>query len=122
MPRVDVAPILNQGLQFHNAGQLQQAETMYRRVLQHDENNADALHLLGVISYQVGRYPAALELVNRAIKINPKNHAYYNNLGEIQRRTQRFDLAESSFRKSIELFPNQADAWSNLSIILLGRG
>ena len=41
------------GLEHHQAGQLREAEQIYRQVLDIDPNNPEALHLLGVIAHQV---------------------------------------------------------------------
>jgi len=40
--------------QHHGAGDLQKAHDIYRQVLQSDPRQADALHYLGLIAYQVG--------------------------------------------------------------------
>ena len=37
-------------VQYHQSGNLQQAEAIYRQILQVDPNHANALHLLGVIA------------------------------------------------------------------------
>src|SRR5947209_18960846 len=47
-----VAEALARAVQAHKAGQWQQAETLYRQVLQADPANVDALHRLGVLAYQ----------------------------------------------------------------------
>lgn len=47
------------GLAHHRSGQLQQAEQVYRRILQAEPRNAGALHLLGLIAFQVGRHDAS---------------------------------------------------------------
>ena len=57
----------------HQAGRLGEAETIYRRVLSEQPENPDALHLLGVIAFQVGQFDRAIELIRHAIQIDPVN-------------------------------------------------
>ena len=46
---------------MHQSGRLLEAETLYRQVLQNNPNNADALHMLGLLAHQVKRPEAAME-------------------------------------------------------------
>jgi len=39
----------------HQAGQLQQAENIYRQILARQPEHADALHMLGVIAQQAAQ-------------------------------------------------------------------
>ena len=54
-------------IQHHQAGRLQAAEQIYRQILAVEPNQADALHLLGVIAHQVGKHEVAVEYIRRAI-------------------------------------------------------
>ena len=53
-------------VEHHQAGRLHEAEPFYRLVLADDPQNIQALHLLGLLSYQLGRRAAALEFIDRA--------------------------------------------------------
>ena len=44
----------------HEAGNLDEAEHIYREILQQEPGNADVLHLLGVLLFQKKDYDAAL--------------------------------------------------------------
>ena len=68
-------------LQHHNAGRLSEAENIYKQVLRDDPNHPVALHLLGVISHQLGKNEAAVDLINKAISILPDYAQAYSNLG-----------------------------------------
>jgi len=119
MTSISIPQLLDQGLRLHTAGQLSQAEQIYRQVLAAQPRNPDALHLLGVIAHQAGRHDVAVKFIEQAISIHPNNPAYHNNLGEAYRNLNRIDDAGVAYRKAIELAPNSADSWSNLSIVLL---
>jgi Flp pilus assembly protein TadD len=57
-------------MERHKAGKLPEAEHLYRRVLRFDPDNADALHLLGVIASQLGRPAEAVELIAKAVAVH----------------------------------------------------
>jgi protein O-GlcNAc transferase len=57
-------------MKHHQAGNLAEAERLYRLILQEDPPHGDALHLLGVLQHQSGRNAAAVELIQSAIAQN----------------------------------------------------
>src|SRR3974390_1590313 len=70
------------GLAHHREGRLDRAEALYRKALDKDPGNADALHLLRVVAYQSGRIGAALALIGRALPALadlPDAHLNYGN-------------------------------------------
>ena len=62
---------LENARQLHAAGDLPKAESIYRQILQAENNNPDALHLLGLIAYQTGNNDVALNLITKALKSKP---------------------------------------------------
>ena len=46
-------------VRLHRQGQLDQAELIYRHILDETPRHADALHLLGVVAHQRGQFPRA---------------------------------------------------------------
>ena len=62
-----ISEALTIAVQHHQAGRLQAAEQIYRRVLEVDPNQADAIHLLGVLAHQVGKHELAVQCITRAI-------------------------------------------------------
>ena len=52
----DRTPILKLALRYHREGNRGYATCIYPHILHIDSQNADALHLLGAISYQSKQY------------------------------------------------------------------
>ncbi|MGY6238994.1 tetratricopeptide repeat protein [Burkholderia ambifaria] len=100
-------------LALHQADRLEEAETLYRRILEAEPRHADALHLLGLIGHQYGRYHEATELIMAAIEIKP-DATYYYNLGNVMQANNRPAAAAECFRLAIELRPGYVDAYNNL--------
>ena len=47
----------------HQAGNLDEAERIYREILQREPGNADVLHFLGVLLFQKKDYDTAIDLI-----------------------------------------------------------
>ncbi len=111
---VTVPQAIQLALQHHQEGRLPQAEVIYRQVLQVDPGNSDALHLLGVVCFQAGKYEIAIEFISKAINANTAEPLYYNNIGEAYRALNRLDEAFSCYQNALSLKPDYAEAHNNL--------
>ena len=63
---------LQQGVTAHKEGKLQDAERLYRAILQSQPAHPDANHNLGVLAVSVNKVDAALPLFKAALKANPE--------------------------------------------------
>ena len=109
---------IQEAIALQQQGRLAQAEAIYRKILAIEPENANALHLLGLIFYQNGSHQDALEKIGLAIQINPNVSSYHSNLGLVLRGLKRLDAAVDSFDKAIALKPDNAGAYSNRGISL----
>jgi tetratricopeptide (TPR) repeat protein len=102
---------LKVGMALHQQGQLGQAHDIYKQLLKDEPNNANVLHLVGVIAVQTGNHQAAVEMISRAIEIDPKIEIYYSNRGKALSELKQFELAVMSYDKAIELKPDYTQAY-----------
>ena len=118
-----VTNLFAEALRHHHAGRLNEAERLYRQILQINPRHADAIHLLGVIAHQVGRNDVAVELIGKAIGINEAEPIYHINLANALKNLARLDDAVVSYREALRIRPDYAEAHYNLGIVLrdLGR-
>ncbi len=116
------AALLQAALGHHQAGRLPQAEALYRQILAREPRHADALHLLGVIAYQVRQYEMAAQLIGQAIEANPRQSEYHTNLGSVRQDQGQVDAAIVHYREALRLKPSGAEAHNNLGNALLARG
>ncbi len=119
---VSIPAALKSALEHHHAGRLPEAEAVYQQVLSVDPNNAEALHLSGVIAHQRGINDSAVTLINKAITINPTEPRYYSNLGSALGGQGKLDDAVASYRQALSMNPNFADAHYNLGSLLQAHG
>jgi len=118
----EIAQQLRSALEHFRAGRFAETEKLCRRVLGIDPQEADALYLLGLVSRQAGDGGAALELIERASRLQPSNAFFVNSLGELYAATNRFPEAERCFRRALELEPGFAEVHNNLGNALRAQG
>ena len=106
----------------HVAGQLAEAEAIYRQILAQQPAHSGALHLLGVIASQCGKPESAVEMIREALRIQPDFPAACVNLGNALHALHRRDEAGAAYRRAIELQPDFAEAHNNLGAILREQG
>ena len=102
----------------HQAGNLPQAEALYKQVLQALPNQPDALHLLGLIAKQKGDLKTAVQLMRKSLSFNPNYVEALVNLGATLQELNNLSEAADCYRKAIALRPNYAEVHSNLGVVL----
>jgi len=85
---------LRQAVQFHQAGNLQQAELLYRSILQTHPNHPDANHNMGVLAIQVKQIGASLPFFKTALSSNPDSPQYWISYIDALIQAQESSVAE----------------------------
>jgi tetratricopeptide (TPR) repeat protein len=109
-------------LQHHQAGRLEAAAPLYRRILALDSRHDESLHLLGVIACQCGRAAEAVPLIEQAIALRSHVAAYHYNLGLALERLDRGDAAIRAFERAVALHSGYVEAHNNLAALHLTQG
>jgi predicted O-linked N-acetylglucosamine transferase (SPINDLY family) len=122
MTETTVDTALQAAIAHHRAGRWAEAEAVYRQILSQFPGHAAALHLLGVLAYRSNHVSAAIELIDRAIGVNPTVAEYHADLAEAYRRAGQMDAAIAAFRHAIALDPESAAAHYNLGNALKLQG
>lgn len=105
---------LQEAIALHQEGRLDEAQTLYRKILESHPKHADALNLLATISLQKGDFRPAITLLHKAISLQPKRADYYSNLGSAERGVGELDKAINSFLKALTLQPGHLESQFNL--------
>jgi tetratricopeptide (TPR) repeat protein len=118
-----IAEALQLALSQHQAGQLDQAEQIYRQILQHQPDHPDALNLLGLLASTTGRHLEAVQLIEQAVRLDPSSAFYRGNLGFAFLVGGRYQESLVALEAAIGRDPNHADALANLGAVYhkLGR-
>ena len=109
-------------IELHRAGRLAEAEAGYREMLAADPDDAEVLHLLGILRGQRGDSAEGLSLVQRAIAREGMSATFQHTLGEMQLQAGELDAAEAAYRRAKELNPNLTSAHAGLGQIAFLRG
>lgn len=120
--RAEAARLLVAAVQAHEAGDLLRARSLYESVLALAPEQADALHLLGVIADQEGRQEEAVALIRRAIALAPQAAAFQGNLGTALLGMGDMAAAEAAYRQALVLDPFYVEAHVNLGNLLRRKG
>jgi protein O-GlcNAc transferase len=100
-----VAELFEQAAGHYYAGRLQEAEAVCWRMLQADPRFAPAYGLLGILGVTVHNLPAAMEMLARAMELDPGEPDYPNNLGTAYKVAGRVDEALAAYRRALAVCP-----------------
>jgi predicted O-linked N-acetylglucosamine transferase (SPINDLY family) len=119
---VEASEALRIGLQHHQSGRLEQAEAIYRQILQADPHHPDALHLLGVLAHHAGQLDLAVQFISRAIAVRPRVADFHAHLADALKAQGRLPEAEAQYRQALALRPDLAGVHVNMGATLEDLG
>jgi len=90
---------LQQGVTAHREGKLQEAERLYRAILQSQPAHPDANHNLGVLAVSVNKAEAALPLFKTALEANPKIEQFWLSYIDALIKEKQFENAKQVFEQ-----------------------
>ncbi|MGH7079509.1 MAG: tetratricopeptide repeat protein [Acetobacteraceae bacterium] len=114
--------LLQTALCRHREGDFRGAEELYRTVLHRSPDDADALHLLGLIAHRRGRHQEALQGIGEAVALRPEVALYRANLARAEAAAGLLEEAERSVRTAIALEAGNAEFHYDLGVVLVRLG
>ena len=118
----NIDALMTEAVGYHQQGRFDQAEKIYKRVLDIDPNQPDALSLLGAIALQMADNETARDYISQAVFHRPNFPEAHSNLGTALQNLGRTEEAVASFRKALSLNPAFADGHFNLANLLKDMG
>ena len=104
-------------------GDMAGAEASLRELLARDPHDATALNFLGYMFAERGaRLTEAVDLVQRALKIEPDNPAFLDSLGWAYFRQGRLDLADRPLTDAAAKLPNNSVVQDHLGDLRFRQG
>ena len=91
---------LLQGVAAHKEGKLQEAERLYRAIMQSQPLHPDANHNLGILAVAMNKADEALPLFKNAIEANPKIEQFWFSYIDALIKEKQFDNAKQVFEKA----------------------
>ncbi len=110
------------GAALHRAGDASGSLAAYRRAVALAPTHEPSLRALGVAEGAAGNLEASYALLERAVAADPRRPEAHCNFAVIAARLGRGELAETHFRRAVELRPDYALAVAGLCETLAARG
>ncbi|CAK0777192.1 protein O-GlcNAc transferase [Azospirillaceae bacterium] len=110
--------VFHQAVALHQKGQIEQAESLYLRVLSFYPQHSDALDLLGVLYCQTERLTQGVSLLQKAIKTDPKHAEARVHLAIALQDSGNIEGAYDAYLAALELAPDHPSVLINISVLL----
>ena len=108
------------GAMLERMKKLDKAEVEFRKVLKADPDNAGAMNYIGYMLADANlRLEESLDLITKALDIEPGNGAYLDSLGWVQYRLGRLEDAEKNLRRALEKTPRDPTVHDHMADILM---
>ncbi len=119
---MDIDKSIQSAYDHYQRGNLEGAEYICGEILEVRPDNAEALHLLGLIFYKRGAHDLAAKNIRKAIKFNPNDADVYYDLGNILQDKGQMTSAITNYKKAVKLNPKCVEAYNNMGIVLQDSG
>jgi tetratricopeptide (TPR) repeat protein len=108
------------GAMLERMKKLDKAEVEFRKVLKADPDNAGAMNYIGYMLADANlRLEESLDLITKALDIEPGNGAYLDSLGWVQYRLGRLEDAEKNLRRALDKTPRDPTVHDHMADILM---
>src|SRR5689334_23014493 len=96
--------VFEQAVAAHTQGRIQEADRLYTQLLKENPQNAEVLHMAGLLNCQAGNLGAGMQMIERSLALYP-NPSAMSNLAEFMRITGRLAEGEQLCRKALSIQP-----------------
>lgn len=124
-------PYLYSGMEYSVTNNITLTEKFFSVALAICPDDPHTLHEIGVASYSMSNYPAALKYFNKALDLLMKSQdeitaeeweALLNNLGHVHRKMKNYELALDFHQQALVLAPQCAQTYSSIGFVLTSMG
>lgn len=109
--------MFQQALALHEQGRFDEAESLYRQILETAPRNPDVLNLLGLVAQAKGIHNEAVELFYKAVCEAPTHAPFYFNLALSLDLWDKPHEALNNYRKALKIDPGIKEAWNNIGTL-----
>lgn len=110
--------LFEEAVSFHTQGLTSKAEVLYSKILTLDPFHKEALYNLSHIYFSKRDYERSVDLLNRCLRIDPKDARTINLIGLVLEAVGNSRSAEGCFKRAIQLEPKDYTFHYNLANLL----
>ena len=116
--RLNQLTFFEEALMLDDQGDATSAKLRYEKAIEAQESIADAYCNLGILEFQQGHYPKAIDCFTRCLKEEPRHFEAHYNLANLYAEVGNFQLAKVHYEISIEMEPSFPNSYFNLGLTL----
>lgn len=113
---------LNTLRELHRTGHLDEAKKGYLQILRINPREVDALHSLGILYAQQDNFVEAIEYLQKALALRPKNPIISLHLANFLKFQGLFSQAAQILENALEINPDYVAALNNLGTVYHAQG
>ena len=118
----EAAALVREGLAHHRAGRIEDAERAYRAALARAPLYPEALHYLGLVLHQKGKFQDSVDTLSLAAGPLAGNADFHANFGLALKEAGRWMRAKVEYGQALASRPDHAGAMFNLGLLLGEEG
>jgi predicted O-linked N-acetylglucosamine transferase (SPINDLY family) len=115
-----IQDLLRRAMEASGSGATASAIRHCNEILVRDPEQVDALHLMGVFSFQLGRYDEADHWCTKALAVAPHSHQAFSNRAAARSRLRQYGPALADAEAALARAPAYVDAMLNRAEALFG--
>ncbi len=116
--QTEMQNLFREAVALVNKHKFQEAEGIFRKLIEKNPQNARYYSWLGVVLHKMGLYEEALKEKQRAVELEPENASYHDTLGVTLLEVGLHEEALKEKQRAMELEPGNARYHNNLGVTL----
>lgn len=108
----------DEALMLDDQGEGASAKLGYQKAIEENDSSADAYCNLGILEFQDGNYPRAIDCFTRCLKDEPRHFEAHYNLANLYAEVGNLALAKFHYQTSIEIEPSFTNSYFNLALTM----
>ena len=108
---------MREAIDLQNRNQLDDAKSIYKKIIAHDKNNSDAYHLISLIYLVEGKLDEAKNNIMSAIELQPEISVYHSNYGNILYQSNNLEFAIQEHKRAIKLDKKNFQSFYSLGVV-----
>tara|TARA_B100001113_G_scaffold352542_1_gene354254 strand:- start:13338 stop:14111 length:774 start_codon:yes stop_codon:yes gene_type:complete len=117
MTEFSIDQALREAIDLQSRNQFEEAKSIYKKIIKHDDKNSDAYHLLSLIELVHNKLDEAKLNVTKAIELQPEVSVYHSNYGNILYQSNNLEFAIQEHKRAIKLDKKNFQSFYSLGVI-----